>query len=339
MAVGTARATPSTGNSCSIRDLTVAYRVGGQEYPAVRDVHLDIPAGEVTAVIGESGSGKTTLAMAMLNAVQPPGRIVSGTVSYSDVGDILTMDGRHLRRVRGDHVSMVFQTAQNSLNPLKRIGSQVLDLARSHGRRDTKAVLREAAKLCTQMSLNADRVLTSYQHELSGGMRQRVGIMLALVLHPRVVLLDEPTTALDVLSQSEVLQILRDLQQELQFSAVLITHDMGVVAELADRVAVMYAGQVVERGRTQQVLIDPMHPYTRALIASIPRLTGDPLEARALPGLPPALTTIPAQGCVFRHRCSYHPPIADTETPEMRNMGEDHWVACHLAGQLDDRSR
>jgi peptide/nickel transport system ATP-binding protein len=338
MAVRAVSSADISGTSCTIRGLTVAYRVGGQNYPAVREVDLDISAGEVTAVIGESGSGKTTLAMAMLNAVQPPGRIVSGTVSYEGVGDILSMDGRRLQRLRGDHVSMVFQTAQNSLNPLKRIGSQVLDLARSHGHKDTKAALREAAALCTRMSLNPDRVLTSYQHELSGGMRQRVGIMLALVLRPRVVLLDEPTTALDVLSQSEVLQILRDLQRERRFSAVLITHDMGVVAELADRVAVMYAGLVVEQGRTRQVLTDPMHPYTRALIASIPRLTGDPLQTRALPGLPPALTTIPPQGCVFRGRCSYHPPIADTETPVMRNMGDDHWVACHLAGQLDDRS-
>jgi len=332
-----AHAVSIAGASCAIRDLTVSYRVGGGEYPAVREVQLDIPAGEVTAVIGESGSGKTTLAMAMLNAVQPPGRIVSGSVTYESAGDILAMNARRLRQVRGDHVSMVFQTAQNSLNPLKRVGSQVLDLARSHGYKDTKAALREAAGLCARMSLNADRVLTSYQHELSGGMRQRVGIMLALVLQPAVVLLDEPTTALDVLSQSEVLQILRDLQRERRFSAVLITHDMGVVAELADRVAVMYAGRVVERGPTQQVLINPMHPYTRALIASIPRLTGDPSDARALPGLPPALTTIPRQGCVFRSRCPYHPPIADTEVPVLRNMDGDHWVACHLAGQFDDR--
>lgn len=337
MASGLANAVPITGTSCVIRDLTVSYRVGGQDYPAVRDVQLDVPAGEVTAVIGESGSGKTTLAMAMLNAVQPPGRIVRGTVTYENIGDILALRPRRLRQVRGDHVSMVFQTAQNSLNPLKRVGSQVLDLARSHGHNDVKGALREAAELCAKMSLDADRVLTSYQHELSGGMRQRVGIMLALVLQPKVVLLDEPTTALDVLSQSEVLQILRDLQHERRFSAVLITHDIGVVAELADRVAVMYAGRVVERGHTQQVLINPMHPYTRALIGSIPRLTGNPSEAHALPGLPPALTTIPVDGCVFRARCSYHPAIADIEVPALQNMGDDHWVACHLAGQLDDR--
>lgn len=329
------RAVERAGVACSIRGLTVSYRVEGKDFPAVRDVDLDIAAGEITAVIGESGSGKTTLAMAMLNAVAPPGRIVSGSILYEETGNILDIKGRSLQHIRGDRVSMVFQTSQNSLNPLKRVGSQVLDLARSHGRRDRRAVLRAAADLCTRMSLNPDRVLTAYQHELSGGMRQRVGIMLALVLHPRVVLLDEPTTALDVLSQSEVLEILRDLQREQGFSAVLITHDMGVVAELADRVAVMYAGEVVERGQTPRVLTNPMHPYTQALIRSIPRLTGDPTAAQPLPGLPPSLTTIPQEGCVFRGRCPYHPAIADHERPPMQRMEDDHWVACFLAGKLD----
>jgi peptide/nickel transport system ATP-binding protein len=274
--------------------------------------------------------------MAMLNAVQPPGRIVEGTVVYPDVGNVLAVRGRALRRLRGDYVSMVFQTSQNSLNPVTRVGAQVLDLARSHGRRDSRAVLNEAKALCRRMSLDPDRVLTAYQHELSGGMRQRIGILLALVLGPRIVLLDEPTTALDVLSQSEVLEILRELQRERRFSAVLITHDMGVVAELADRVAVMYAGRVVETGKTTLVLRHPQHPYTRGLIQSIPRLTGDPGQLRPLPGLPPSLITIPREGCVFRGRCRYRPPIADTVEPEMQSTEPDHWFACHLGGQLDD---
>lgn len=336
--VGAADRAPRTGIACRIRDVTVSYRVEGREYPAVRGVDLDVPDGEITAVIGESGSGKTTLAMAMLNAVAPPGRIVSGSITYEGMGDILSLSGRALQRIRGDRVSMVFQTSQNSLNPLKRVGSQVLDLARSHGRRDKKAVLQEARSLCARMSLDADRVLTAYQHELSGGMRQRVGIMLALVLQPAVVVLDEPTTALDVLSQSEVLEILRDLQREQGFGAVLITHDMGVVAELADRVAVMYAGELVERGTTTRVLTNPLHPYTRALIQSIPRLTGDPTRARPLPGLPPSLTTIPRVGCVFRARCPYHPAVADHERPPLRELGPDHWVACFLAEQLEATS-
>jgi len=333
--VATQAATRVEQNACSIRGLTVVYRVERHEYAAVQDVDLDIPSGEITAVIGESGSGKTTLAMAMLNAVQPPGRIAAGSVVYPTAGDILRLSGKRLRRLRGDSISMVFQTSQNSLNPLKRIGGQAMDLARSHGR-DPRGTLREARDLCAKMSLDADRVLTSYQHELSGGMRQRVGIMLALVLQPEVVLLDEPTTALDVLSQSEVLQILRDLQRERRFSAVLITHDMGVVAELADRVAVMYAGRIVERGRTRDVLIRPDHPYTRALIRSIPRLSGDLSEAVPLPGLPPSLTTIPDHGCVFRARCAYRMPICDTVQPPLESVGPDHDSACYLEGFPSD---
>lgn len=329
--MATETVSPVGTDACSIRGLTVVYRVDRRDYAAVKDVDLDIPGGKITAVIGESGSGKTTLAMAMLNAVQPPGHIAAGSIVYQGAGDILRLGGKRLRRLRGDSISMVFQTSQNSLNPLTRIGSQVMDLARSHGH-DPRAALREARDLCAKMSLDADRALTSYQHELSGGMRQRVGIMLALVLQPEVVLLDEPTTALDVLSQSEVLQILRELQTERRFSAVLITHDMGVVAELADRVAVMYAGRIVERGSTQDVLTHPNHPYTRALIHSIPRLTGDLSAAVALPGLPPSLTTIPEKGCVFRTRCTYRMPICETVQPPLESVSPDHDSACYLDG-------
>ncbi len=326
----------ATDVACRVRDLTVVYGIEGRDYPAIRNISLDIPGGQITAIIGESGSGKSTLAMAMMNSVSPPGRITTGIVEYQELGNVLRMDKKQLRHLRGNLVSMVFQTSQNSLNPLKRIGAQILDLGRSHGIKDHRALLGEARALATRMSLDPDRVLTAYQHELSGGMRQRIGIILALVLKPRVVLLDEPTTALDVLSQSEVLQIFRDLQQERQFTAVLITHDMGVVAELADRVAVMYAGRLAEHGKTDQVLTRPQHPYTRALIQSIPRLTGDIGLARPLPGLPPALTSIPLQGCVFRDRCAYRMGICDTVEPQLQtNDGED-WFACHLGGLSDD---
>lgn len=336
MTTNLAVVTPATELACRIRHLTVAYRVERRELPAITDVDLDVPSGEITAVIGESGSGKTTLAMAMLNAVQPPGRIVNGSIDFDGIGDILAMHGRRLRHVRGQAVSMVFQTSQNSLNPLKRVGSQILDLARSHGSKDPRRVLREAKAVAERMSLDPERVLTAYQHELSGGMRQRVGIIIALALQPRVVLLDEPTTALDVLSQSEVLQILRDLQQERRFSALLITHDMGVVAELADRVAVMYAGRIVEQGRTPDVLTHPQHPYTRALIRAIPRLTGDLSGAQPLPGLPPSLPTIPRVGCVFRHRCAYRMDICSDAMPQPQSIEADHTFSCYLGGKFSD---
>ncbi len=324
--------------ACRIRDLTVAYRLDQGEFAAIRDFNLDIHAGNITAVIGESGSGKSTLALAMMNAVSQPGRIVRGSVRYDGIGDVVQVQGDQLRRLRGPHVGMVFQASQSSLNPLKRIGAQILDLGRSHGYKDPRILLREAKTLALRMSLNPERVLSAYQHQLSGGMRQRVGIIFALVLHPKILLLDEPTTALDVLSQSAVLDIVRDIQRERQLTVVLITHDMGVVAELAERVVVMYAGRLVEQGAALEVLRESKHPYTRALIQAIPRLTGDVALAKPLPGLPPNLASIPTTGCVFRDRCPYRMDICDTDDPVLQSWGgdRDHRFACHLGGVFDD---
>ena len=187
----------STEPEVRIRNLSVAYQTSSGLFDAVHDLELDIPKGSIAAVIGESGSGKSTLAMAMLNSVTFPGVIRSGSIDYAEQGDILKFDRERLRRFRGEHAAMVFQASQDTLNPLKRVGAQLLDLARSHGIKDKRKVLREAAELAERMALPADRVLTSYQHELSGGMRQRVSIIFALALHPRIVLLDEPTTALE----------------------------------------------------------------------------------------------------------------------------------------------
>lgn len=316
--------------ACQVRDLNVTYRVDGRELSALREVSLDIRQGQITAVIGESGSGKSTLALALMNAVSSPGRIASGSVTYRGLGEVTRMRGEELRRVRGKAISMVFQASQNSMNPLTRIGAQLLDLARSHDLPNPRAVLREAGDLASRMSLDADRVLTSYQHQLSGGMRQRVGIIFGLVLKPKILLMDEPTTALDVLSQSSVLEIVRSIQRERQLTTVLITHDMGVVAELADRVVVLYAGRVVEEASTAELLRHPRHPYTRALIQAIPRLTGDLGDAKALEGQPPSLASVPNQGCVFRERCPYRMDVCDTILPSFRFDGDgEHRFACH----------
>ncbi len=323
--------------ACRVRGLTVTYKVDNRELSALRDVDLDIRQGQITAVIGESGSGKSTLALALMNAVSKPGRIAAGKVTYRDLGEVTAMDSERLRRARGRSLSMVFQASQNSLNPLTRVGAQLLDLARSHDIRDPRAVLREAAALAERMSLDADRVLTSYQHQLSGGMRQRVGIIFGLVLKPQVLLLDEPTTALDVLSQSSVLEIVRSIQRERQLTTVLITHDMGVVAELADRVVVLYAGRVVEEAPTTELIRHPRHPYTRALIQAIPRLTGDPSLARPLEGQPPSLAAIPTTGCVFRGRCPHRMEVCETSTPGISQVSDtDHRYACHWEGAAND---
>lgn len=318
-----------------VEGLTVEYSTEDGYFPAVKDASIEILPGTITGLIGESGSGKSTLAMALMNGVASPGKVTAGSVHIDGIGDILKMQGESLRRVRGKQMGFVFQASQNSLNPLKKVGQQILDLARSHGMTDSRLVLREAKMLAQYIGLDPDRVLSSYQHELSGGMRQRVGIIFALVLSPGIVILDEPTTALDMLSQSQVLEIIRQLHQERGLTTVLITHDIGVVAELADRVAVLYAGRVVEQGPIQEVLREPRHPYTAGLIHAIPRVSGNPDEARALPGSPPSLVTIPPKGCVFRDRCALKMPVCEEEHPPVIATDDGRQVACYAVNAHD----
>ncbi|WP_433356632.1 ABC transporter ATP-binding protein [Microtetraspora malaysiensis] len=313
-----------------ISDLSVVYRTGAGELAAVRGVDLELVPGTITGVVGESGSGKSTLALSMLNAVQPPGRIRSGSVEIDGLGDVVTLGGDDLRKTRGRHVGYVFQAAQNSLNPLKTVGKQLLDLGRSHDVDDLPGLVKEARSLLDRMGLDGARVLDSYQHELSGGMRQRVGIMLALVLNAHVVVLDEPTTALDMITQATILRIIREVHEERGLTTLVITHDLGVVAEIADRLAVMYGGRLVEQGPTREVLGAPKHPYTRGLLQAIPRLVGDIDEARALPGRPPTLATIPPDGCVFRERCAVRMDVCETGEPPVLTIGP-RVVACHTA--------
>lgn len=327
-----------SGLLCSVRDLTVTYRMEGGEFPALQDVSLDIPSNEITAVIGESGSGKSTLGLALLNGITYPGRITSGTVSYAQYGDIVRMKEKELRKLRGPFVGTVFQASQNAMNPLSRVAQQIVDLGKSHGYRNPRSLLVEAHALAKKMSMNADRVLTAFPHQLSGGMRQRVGLILALILHPQVLLLDEPTTALDLLTQSTVLEIVKAVHRERRLTTILITHDMGVVGEVSDRVVVMYAGCVVEQGPTEEVMRRPRHPYTKALTGAIPRLTGSREKARALKGAPPDLTNIPREGCVFRDRCEFRMDVCESTRPLLKrreDLSESHWTACHLE-DIDD---
>ncbi|MEW9552733.1 ABC transporter ATP-binding protein [Nonomuraea sp. NPDC050783] len=311
-----------------IDGLTVVYRTPAGELPAVRDVTLTLEPGSITGIVGESGSGKSTLALSLLNAVQPPGRIAAGSVEIDGLGDVVGLRGEELRKARGKHVGYVFQAAQNSLNPLKTVGKQLLDLGRSHGVEDLRGLVREARELLGRMGLDGARVLDSHQHELSGGMRQRVGIMLALVLNAHLVVLDEPTTALDMITQATILRIVREVHAERGLTTLVITHDIGVVAEVADRLAVMYGGRLVEQGPTREVLGAPRHPYTRGLIRAIPRLTGDIGEARALPGRPPTLATVPKEGCVFRERCPLRMEVCESVDPAAVADGP-RVVACH----------
>jgi len=318
-----------------VRDLNVVYSTPTGDIPAVRNVSLDLPAGSITGLIGESGSGKSTLVMGMLNAVTKPGRILSGSVLFEDRGDLLQMDREQQRKIRGKEIGFVFQAAQNSLNPLRRVGQQVLDLGRSHNVKDLRALIRRANDLLTKLNLDAERVLASYQHELSGGMRQRVGIMFSLVLDANIVILDESTTALDMLSQASVLEIIRDLQEERNLTIALVSHDIGVVADLADRIAIFYAGEIVEQGLTEVVLSNPQHPYTKGLIKAIPRISGDIDVAEPLRGAPPDHTTFKKPGCLFYDRCPVGFDKCVSHRPELVALDEDHKASCFRVGVHD----
>lgn len=308
---------PGEMGGAEIRGLTVVFKTSAGEMPAVNGVDLDLPLGTITGLVGESGSGKSTLALAMLNAVPKPGRISAGSIRLPSVNDMTKLRGKTLRQARGTALGYVFQASQNSLNPLKRIGAQLLDLGRAHGMEDKSELLTRARGLCERMGLDPVRVLSAYQHELSGGMRQRVGIVFALILNPRVLVLDEPTTALDMISQRTVLDIVRDVHRERHLATLIITHDIAVVADLADYLAVMYGGRIVEKGPTRQVLQEATHPYTDGLLAAIPRISGNIEHAHALPGRPPDLLSIPLGGCVFRERCALAVDRCSVETPAL----------------------
>ena len=314
-----------------VQGLTVEYQTSAGWLPAVAGASLDLRAGEITGLVGESGSGKSTLALALLNAVPEPGRVAAGSIEVAGVGDVLSLTGKQLRKVRGGSLGYVFQASQNSLNPLKTIGKQLLDLGRSHEVKDLRALIVRAKDLANRMGMDGDRVLDSYQHQLSGGMRQRIGIVFALVLNAKVLILDEPTTALDMLSQAAVLDIVRKVHDENQLSTLIITHDIGAISEIADRLAVMYGGRIVEDGPLLDVLRRPSHPYTKALIGATARITGDVDAARALPGRPPDLTTVARVGCVFRDRCQFAVDVCAEAEPALETWDAGRRRACHVA--------
>lgn len=342
MGTDKARDQASTSPRVRIRHLTVAYQTTSGLLPAVQDLTLDLEPGSITGLVGESGSGKSTLAMAMLNAVMSPGQITRGSIEIDGLGDVLAMGPEEIRKVRAAQVGYVFQAAQNSMNPLKKIGKQVLDLGRSHEVKDLAQLLTNVRALLSQMGLDAARVLDSYELELSGGMRQRVNIAFALALNAHVLVLDEPTTALDMITQASILNIIKEVHADRGLTTLMVTHDIGVVAAIAGRIAVMYGGRLVEVGPTEEILRNPTHPYTKGLIRAIPRLTGDITSARPLAGKPPTLMTLPVQGCVFRERCSVYArrelARCETEEPPLAGITQDErLVACHAVEHIAAR--
>ncbi len=309
-----------------IEDLKVYYYSLSGIVRAVDGVSLEIPRGEFVAFVGESGSGKSTLALAIMRLVPPPGRIVGGRILFEGA-DLASLPEREVRRLRGRRIGMVFQDPMTSLDPLRRVGDQVGDVFLAHGeagdRREAFEKAREALSLVDLPGDVADR----YPHQLSGGQRQRVLIAAAVALKPSLLIADEPTTALDVIVQAKIMDLLERLKRELGMTVILITHDIALAAERATRIAVLYAGKLVEYGPTDAVVEDPLHPYTRGLLESAPDLWG-PKRIRGIPGYPPDLRR-PPPGCRFHPRCpARFQPCDKTEPPTLR-VG-DRMVACHL---------
>jgi peptide/nickel transport system ATP-binding protein len=295
---------------------------------AVDNVSFKLGRGEVLGIAGESGCGKSTLGFSLIRLVPPPGRIVGGRINFMGE-DILKMPEEEFRtKVRWKGISMVFQGAMNALNPVYTVGSQIAEVLMLHKGLSKKEALEEAANLLKMVGLDPRRI-RSYPHELSGGMKQRVVIAMALALRPALVIADEPTTALDVVVQAQIMNLLKSLQRELKMSIILITHDMSLIAEIADKVAIMYAGKIVEIGSSDRVFNNPLHPYTRALINSIPSLRKELKKLEFIPGVPPDLIQ-PPPGCRFHPRCKYVFEPCNREEPPMVEVEPGHFVSCWL---------
>jgi peptide/nickel transport system ATP-binding protein len=318
-----------------LRGLTVDYG----RARAVDGIDLDIHEGEILGLAGESGCGKTTVANAVMQILRPPGRISGGSVVFRGE-DLVGKSDEEMRRFRWRNVSMVFQSAMNALNPVMRVGDQFVDAMRAHERIDKRRALRQAEELLETVGIDRGRV-RSYPHELSGGMRQRVIIAIALALNPELIVLDEPTTALDVVVQREIMQQVEALKRDFGFAVLFITHDVSLLLEFADRIAIMYAGEVVETAPAERLATDAQHPYTQGLLQSFPPLSGPLERLTGIPGSPPDLRN-PPSGCRFHPRCPHCTRDngelyirQTTERPVLREVSAGHAVACHLVEEGD----
>ncbi len=311
-----------------MQNLTVEYQATEGSVRAVDNVSFNVAAGEVFGLAGESGCGKSTVALALLRLLQPPAIITGGNVHFQG-RDILSMSDSELQRFRWDQISMVFQSAMNALNPVMTVGDQLIDVIRAHDPgRSRKAARGRAKELLEIVGIDAERV-DAYPHEFSGGMRQRAMIGMALALDPPMMILDEPTTALDVVVQKEIMQQIEDLKTNLGFSILFITHDLSLLVEFSDRIAIMYAGQIVELAPADELFANPLHPYTKGLMSSFPTLTGAKIRLTGIPGSPPDMSC-PPTGCRFHPRCPKFQPRHAEVVPELREITPGHWVACHL---------
>jgi peptide/nickel transport system ATP-binding protein len=312
----------------NVRALRVFYGLGDTLVRAVDDVSLQLATGETLGLVGESGCGKTTLALALLRVLPPNGRIMGGQVCLNGV-DLLQLSDAEMRRVRWKEISMIFQGAMNSLNPVYRISDFLAEAVRAHEPLTIDAMRERVARVLDLAGFPPGR-RASYPHELSGGMKQRAVIALSLVCNPKIVIADEPTTALDVVVQDLILRRLKTIQRDLDLAMILVSHDASIVAQVCDRVAVMYAGQIVEYADVRRIFKDPRNPYTIGLMSSVPSLVGPQRRLTSIPGVPPDLR-MPPVGCRFANRCPIAQEVCVTVEPPLVPVSDRHWSRCHFA--------
>jgi oligopeptide/dipeptide ABC transporter ATP-binding protein len=320
----------------SVEGLTTAFETPAGTITAVNGVSFEIRPGETLGLVGESGSGKSVTAFSIIRLVQRPGRITAGRVMFQG-RDLASLPEEEMRQVRGAGIGFIFQEPMAALNPVMRVGDHIVEALRVHGLATRAEARARAIDLLRAVRIvDAERRVDDYPHQLSGGMRQRVMIAIALACRPPLVLADEPTTALDVTVQAQILELLRDMKREFGISLLLITHDLGVIAETADRVAIMYAGRIVEQGRVRDIFRNPAHPYTRGLLASIPGgAAGSRLHA--IEGTVPNLALLPP-GCSFGPRCSERMPVCSRAFPDATAVGPEHSVRCYLHSAAGDQA-
>lgn len=325
-----ARSTPLL----EVKDLEVEFRTKAGVAKAINGMNFTLNAGETLAILGESGSGKSVTAQTIMGILDmPPGHIAGGEIRYRGQ-DLLSMKPDQRRKLRGASISMIFQDALSSLNPVLPVGWQISEMFRVHQKMKRRQAMQKAVQLMKRVGIPAaEQRAGDYPHQFSGGMRQRIMIAMAIALDPDVLIADEPTTALDVTVQAQVMRLLKELQVENNMGLILITHDLGVVADVADKIAVMYAGRVMEEADVYSIYAQPAHPYTKGLLESLPRIDSADDRLNTIPGLPPTLTDMPT-GCPFSPRCPYATDLCRTDRPDLLPVVEGRRSACHYRDEL-----
>lgn len=312
----------------TITDLHTGFRIKDTYFNAVDGVSIHLKKNEILAIVGESGCGKSSLATSIIGLHDPNNTKITGEIQFKGF-DLAKLTDEKLNKVRGNDIGMIFQDPLSALNPLMRIGDQIEESLIYHTKLSKVERLKRVIELINQVGIpNPKRVVKQFPHQLSGGMRQRVIIAIAISCKPSIIIADEPTTALDVTIQSQILDLLKNLQTETESGIILITHDLGVVAEVADRVAVMYAGQIIEEAPVEEIFNNPIHPYTRSLLNSIPQTHSDNEKLEVIQGLVPSLVNLPREGCRFAPRIPWIPKEAHETKPQLHEIAPGHFVRC-----------